>query len=164
MLNRLSKFLKSRWFSYSVVVALIVLLVSFLVPQYEEFQAKAREKEVLSLLNAAGAAFKAVQGEYENSPGPATWEEVGFNPAGQLHYRIYINAEEIEPRVRSKIPMEYIPYMKHGDFQILAAGAPRAGKLEFWILRSNKGIEKLPFSLSGKEYSWESMRYVYDEN
>ena len=70
-----------------VVVAIIAILASFAVPQYESFQAKARQKESVSLLNAFYAAAKAVEGEYGWFPG--NFEATGFNPAGQLHYRIF---------------------------------------------------------------------------
>ncbi len=69
-----------------VVVAIIAILASFAVPQYESFQAKARQKEALSLMNAFYAASKAVEGEYGWFPG--NFEATGFNPAGQLHYRV----------------------------------------------------------------------------
>jgi len=69
-----------------VVVAIIAILASFAVPQYESFQAKARQKEGLTMLNAFYAAAKAVEGEYGWFPGNHV--ATGFNPAGQLHYRV----------------------------------------------------------------------------
>jgi len=71
-----------------VVVAIIAILASFAVPQYESFQAKARQKEALTLMNAFYAAAKAVEGEYGWFPG--NFEATGFNPAGQLHYRVLV--------------------------------------------------------------------------
>lgn len=151
MLSRLSKFLKSRWFNYSVVVALVALLISFLVPQYEEFQARAREMEVISMLNAVGAALGAIQDEFGNNTNnpyyPKKLEDAGFDPGPSSHYQYYANAEEIEAALRARIPQEHLPYMKGRDFQILAVGSPRGDKLEFWTLRPNKEIRKIKFSL-----------------
>ena len=44
-----------------VVVAIIAILASFAVPQYESFQAKSRQKEAMGLMNAFYAAAKAVE-------------------------------------------------------------------------------------------------------
>jgi prepilin-type N-terminal cleavage/methylation domain-containing protein len=71
-----------------VVVAIIAILASFAVPQYESFQAKARQKEALQLMNAFYAASKAVEGEYGWFPG--NFEATGYNPSGQLHYRTLV--------------------------------------------------------------------------
>jgi prepilin-type N-terminal cleavage/methylation domain-containing protein len=71
-----------------VVVAIIAILASFAVPQYSNFQAKARQKEAYALMNAFYSAAKASEGEYGWFPG--NLEATGFNPAGQLHYRILV--------------------------------------------------------------------------
>lgn len=69
-----------------VVVAIIAILASFAIPQYQSFQSKARQKEGLSLLNSFYVATKATEAEQGATPG--NFEAIGFNPAGQVHYRI----------------------------------------------------------------------------
>ncbi len=71
-----------------VVVAIIAILASFAVPQYESFQAKARQKEAFGLMNAFYAAAKATEAELGYFPG--NFEATGFNPGGQLHYRVLV--------------------------------------------------------------------------
>lgn len=69
-----------------VVVAIIAILASFAIPQYQSFQAKARQKEGLTLLNSFYVAAKATEAEQGIFPGNLVG--TGFNPAGQLHYRV----------------------------------------------------------------------------
>lgn len=69
-----------------VVVAIIGILASFAIPQYQSFQARARQKEGQSLLSSYYTGIKAseadVGGLYSN------FATAGFNPTGQIHYRI----------------------------------------------------------------------------
>lgn len=79
----------SRGFSLielMVVVAIIAILASFAIPQYQSFQSKARQKEGLTLLNSFYVAAKATEAEQGIFPGNLVG--TGFNPAGQLHYRV----------------------------------------------------------------------------
>lgn len=69
-----------------VVVAIIAILASFAIPQYQSFQAKARQKEGVTLLGGFYTAAQATQAEINFYPG--NFRAMGFNPAGQLHYRI----------------------------------------------------------------------------
>ncbi len=69
-----------------VVVAIIGLLASFAIPQYEAFQARARQKEASTLLSSYYTAAKAV--EVDHGGFAVNFVAVGFNPAGQLHTRI----------------------------------------------------------------------------
>ena len=71
-----------------VVVAIIGILASFALPQYENFQSKARQKESSLLMGGFYTAAKAVEGEYGWFPG--NFEATGFNPTGQLHYRVLV--------------------------------------------------------------------------
>jgi len=69
-----------------VVVGIIAILASFAVPQYESFQSKARQKEAHAILNNFYTATKSVEAEFAVFPG--NFVANGFNPSGQLHYRI----------------------------------------------------------------------------
>lgn len=69
-----------------VVVAIIAVLASFAIPQYQSFQAKARQKEGLTLLNSFYVAAKATEAEQGIIPGNLVG--TGFNPSGRLHYRV----------------------------------------------------------------------------
>lgn len=82
-------FLNNKGFSLielMVVVAIIAILASFAIPQYQTFQSKARQKEGLTMLNSFYVAAKATEAEQGATPG--NFEAIGFNPAGQLHYRV----------------------------------------------------------------------------
>ena len=69
-----------------VVVAIIGVLASFAIPQYQTFQAKARQKEAATLL---GAYFTAAQASLvELGAYPGNFVSMGFAPAGAVHYRI----------------------------------------------------------------------------
>ncbi|MCB9073534.1 MAG: prepilin-type N-terminal cleavage/methylation domain-containing protein [Bdellovibrionaceae bacterium] len=69
-----------------VVVAIIAILATFAIPQYQSFQSKARQKEGMTLLNSYYVAAMATQAEMGVLPG--NFVGTGFNPAGQVHYRI----------------------------------------------------------------------------
>lgn len=77
-----------------VVVAIIAILASFAIPQYQSFQARARQKEGLTLLNSYYVAAKATEAEMGVLPG--NFVGIGFNPAGQIHYRI-VSANGVVP-------------------------------------------------------------------
>ncbi len=88
-MRRISQKLNKKGFSLielMVVVAIIAILASFAIPQYQSFQAKARQKEGLTLLNSYYVAAKATEAEMGFFPG--NFEATGFNPAGQIHYRV----------------------------------------------------------------------------
>ena len=69
-----------------VVVAIIAILASFAIPQYQNFQSKARQKEGLTLLNSYFVAARATEAESGLHHG--NFVAIGFNPTGQLHYRV----------------------------------------------------------------------------
>lgn len=71
-----------------VVVAIIAILASFAIPQYQSFQARARQKEGLTLLNSYYVAAKATEAEHGLFYG--NFVATGFNPAGQIHYRVTV--------------------------------------------------------------------------
>ncbi|MCC6137669.1 MAG: pilin, partial [Bdellovibrionaceae bacterium] len=52
-----------------VVVAIIAILASFAIPQYQSFQSKARQKEGLTMLNSFYVAAKATEAEQGIFPG-----------------------------------------------------------------------------------------------
>ena len=71
------------------------ILASFAIPQYQAFQSKARQKEGLTLLNSFYVAAKATEAEQGATPG--NFEAMGFNPAGQVHYRITSTSSGARP-------------------------------------------------------------------
>lgn len=73
-----------------VVVAIIGVLASFAIPQYQSFQAKAKQKEGQSLLSSYYTAVKAT--EVDANATPLNFVSVGFNPTGQIHYRVTTTA------------------------------------------------------------------------
>ncbi len=90
-----------------VVVAIIGILASFAIPQYTQFQAKARQKEGQTLLGAYFTGIKATEAD-----GGLLWSNFvtnGFNPAGQLHYRISAGAQAIP--VGAAYPANGSPYL-----------------------------------------------------
>ncbi len=93
------KLLKNKGFSLielMVVVAIIAILASFAIPQYQSFQSKARQKEGLTLLNSFYVAAKATEAEQGAFPG--NFVGSGFNPAGQLHYRVVVADGTFQPQ------------------------------------------------------------------
>jgi type IV pilus assembly protein PilA len=69
-----------------VVVAIIGILASFAIPQYQSFQARARQKEGQSLLGSFYTSAKAA--EMDSGTATLNFVYTGFNPTGQLHYRV----------------------------------------------------------------------------
>ena len=69
-----------------VVVAIIAILSTIAIPSYNNFQAKARQKEGFSLLGAYYTAAQASRAEMGAFPG--NFLETGFQPSGTLHYRV----------------------------------------------------------------------------
>lgn len=97
-MKRIMQKLNKKGFSLielMVVVAIIAILASFAIPQYQSFQAKARQKEGLTLLNSYYVAAKATEAEQGFFPG--NFEGTGFNPAGQIHYRVLVVDGALQP-------------------------------------------------------------------
>lgn len=69
-----------------VVVAIIGVLASFAIPQYQSFQSKARQKEAHTLLSSYFTAAQASLVELGAYPG--NFLTMGYAPAGVVHYRI----------------------------------------------------------------------------
>jgi prepilin-type N-terminal cleavage/methylation domain-containing protein len=69
-----------------VVVAIIGILASFAIPQYNTFQSRARQKEGLALLSAYYTGAQAAYAEYGGYPG--NFASTGYAPGGTVHYRI----------------------------------------------------------------------------
>lgn len=69
-----------------VVVAIIAILSTIAIPSYQNFQAKARQKEGFALLSAYYTAAQATRAEHGFFPGD--FVATGFQPTGQLHYRL----------------------------------------------------------------------------
>lgn len=67
-----------------VVVAIIGILAAIAVPNFQRFQAKARQSEAQANLGALYSAEKAFFAEWNNYF--ADFRDVGFAPEGQLHY------------------------------------------------------------------------------
>ncbi|MCJ8276576.1 MAG: prepilin-type N-terminal cleavage/methylation domain-containing protein [Bdellovibrionales bacterium] len=78
-----------------VVVAIIAILSMIAVPSYQGFQAKARQKEGLGLLNNYYTAAHATMAEISFFPG--NFVATGFAPTGQLTYRV--RAQNLGTRV-----------------------------------------------------------------
>jgi prepilin-type N-terminal cleavage/methylation domain-containing protein len=68
-----------------IVVGLIAILASFAGAEYRHFQIRSRQKEGLNMLVAYYQAVKSVEGE---AGLPGNFVAIGFNPSGQLHYRV----------------------------------------------------------------------------
>lgn len=89
-----------------VVVAIIGILASFAIPQYQSFQAKARQKEGVSLLSSYYTGIKATEADvgvlYSN------FVTNGFNPTGQLHYRVVSGAQAFPA---TPYPANGVPYL-----------------------------------------------------
>lgn len=70
-----------------VVVAIIGALSFIAVPAYKTFRAKARQKEGFSLMASYHAAAQSTRAEFGHYPG--NFVQTGFQPVGQLGYRVF---------------------------------------------------------------------------
>lgn len=89
-LRNLKKQLKSRkgfsLIELMVVVAIIAILSTIAIPAYQNFQARARQKEGMSMLGSYFVAAQAAKVEHGGYVGNFT--AIGFSPAGTLKYRL----------------------------------------------------------------------------
>ncbi len=69
-----------------VVVAIIAILSTIAIPSYQSFQAKARQKEGLSLLSSYYTSAHASRAELGGFPG--NFVLTGFSPSGELGYQL----------------------------------------------------------------------------
>ncbi len=69
-----------------IVVAIIGILSAIAIPNYQRFQRKARQSEARSMLSGYYTAAKASMAEYGTNPG--NFPVIGFQPEGQLTYRL----------------------------------------------------------------------------
>lgn len=82
-------FISERGFSLvelMIVVAIIGILSAIAVPNFQRFRAKAIQAEAKSNLGAYYSASKATFAEFGFYPG--NFVAIGFQPEGQLNYRI----------------------------------------------------------------------------
>lgn len=73
-----------------IVVAIIGILASIAIPNYQRFQAKARQSEARSQLAAVFTAEKAFLAEWNQYFGDLA--EVGYVPEGDLRYNVGFSA------------------------------------------------------------------------
>lgn len=73
-----------------IVVAIIGILAAVAVPNFTQFQRKARQSEARGLLTSAFMANKAFFAEYNQYN--SDFVAVGFKPEGNLKYRVTIAA------------------------------------------------------------------------
>lgn len=78
-----------------VVVAIIGILATVAVPNFQRFQGKAVQTEAKSSLSGFYMAATSFQNEY--STYDADWTMTGFNPAGNLKYRIISSSPGTAP-------------------------------------------------------------------
>jgi type IV pilus assembly protein PilA len=69
-----------------IVVAIIGILASVAIPNYQSFQRKSRQAEARSMLGAYYSATAASSAEFNSHLG--NFVAIGFRPNGQLTYRI----------------------------------------------------------------------------
>ena len=69
-----------------VVVAIMAILVTIAVPNFQRFQMKAKQQEAKSNLTALYTAQKAFHAEWSQYYGD--FRDIGYNPEGNLRYRI----------------------------------------------------------------------------
>ena len=69
-----------------IVVAIIGILATVAIPNFQRFQSKARQSEAKSSLGGYSTAANAFQSEWNTYV--SNWAMSGFNPTGTLAYRI----------------------------------------------------------------------------
>lgn len=69
-----------------VVIAIIGILTTIAVPSYKGYQEKAQQKEAETLLSSYFIAAQAARIEHGFFAGD--FEAIGFNPIGELNYRV----------------------------------------------------------------------------
>lgn len=72
-----------------IVVAIIGILATIAIPNYQSFQRKARQSEARALLSGYYTAAKASMAENGNAWG-VDFVAVGYNPEGKLTYRVTV--------------------------------------------------------------------------
>lgn len=73
-----------------VVVAIIGILAAVAIPQYQNFQSKARQSEGQSLLGGLYGAEAAYEGQWNRYY--ADFRDIGFQPRGNLNYHVGFGA------------------------------------------------------------------------
>jgi type IV pilus assembly protein PilA len=73
-----------------VVVAIIGILASVAIPNFQRFQRKARQSEGRALLGGMYTALEAFRAEWEDYTGP--FLDIGFGPSGTLRYNVGFGA------------------------------------------------------------------------
>jgi type IV pilus assembly protein PilA len=73
-----------------VVVAIIGILAAVAIPQYQNFQAKARMSEAQGQLGAIYGAEAAFIGQWAQYF--ADFRDIGYAPSGQINYHVGFNA------------------------------------------------------------------------
>ncbi len=88
---------------------IIVFTFAFLyiVISYPEFQRKARAKEGLTLLNILMIATQATEAE-SGSYKSMTFDSIGFNPGGTVHYNVALRTADILPKYLPMIPPAFL--------------------------------------------------------
>lgn len=110
----------------------------YIAKNYSSFQEKARAKEGLTLLNSYYVAAKATEAEQGVFPG--SLRGAGFNPAGELHYKIYESSEEIPENIKWFIPASFFPYQGKDNFKILTSSEISKNKYHLCTLDSKKTL------------------------
>ncbi len=79
-----------------VVVAIIGILASVAIPNFQQFQRKARQSEAKSLLGGLATGMEAFRAEWETY-GTGYFVDVGFIPTGTLRYNVGFTAMGVAP-------------------------------------------------------------------